>query len=71
MKKIYEQPETVVTRVELESPICSGSTTFTGPEGTNGVHVSGQGVIQPGVGDNGGTLNDFTGNSWEIDQTVN
>lgn len=25
-KKIYQQPETVVTRVELESPICSGST---------------------------------------------
>lgn len=24
-KNIYEQPETVVTRVELESPICSGS----------------------------------------------
>lgn len=24
-KKIYEQPETAVTRVELESPICSGS----------------------------------------------
>ncbi len=24
-KKIYEQPKTTVTRVELESPICSGS----------------------------------------------
>lgn len=24
-KNNYEQPETVVTRVELESPICSGS----------------------------------------------
>jgi|GEM_PF-4788181 hypothetical protein len=24
-KKIYEQPHTAVTKVELESPICSGS----------------------------------------------
>lgn len=24
-KKIYEQPASTVTRVELESPICSGS----------------------------------------------
>ena len=24
-KKNYEQPETAVTRVELESPICTGS----------------------------------------------
>lgn len=28
-KKIYEQPETAVTRVELESPICSGSVDIT------------------------------------------
>lgn len=27
-KKIYEQPASTVTRVELESPICSGSSEF-------------------------------------------
>lgn len=28
MKKHYETPESVVTRVELESPICGGSVKF-------------------------------------------
>lgn len=28
-KKVYQQPETAVTRVELESPICSGSVDIT------------------------------------------
>lgn len=28
-KKIYEQPESAVKRVELESPICSGSVDIT------------------------------------------
>lgn len=27
-KKIYQQPASTVTRVELESPICSGSSEF-------------------------------------------
>lgn len=34
-KKIYEQPETAVTRVELESPICSGSAQIENPAGNN------------------------------------
>lgn len=36
-KNNYEQPETVVTRVELESPICSGSVSMEAqaPEGIN------------------------------------
>ena len=34
-KKVYQQPETAVTRVELESPICSGSVDIHNPSGTN------------------------------------
>lgn len=35
-KKIYEQPETAVTRVELESPICSGSVDIQNPDSNLG-----------------------------------
>lgn len=35
-KKNYEQPQSTVTRVELESPICSGSAVIQNPEGQNG-----------------------------------
>lgn len=57
-KKIYQQPETVVTRVELESPICSGSTQFKGEE-ASGVNIASQEVIQE-------TTNDFSENPWGI-----
>lgn len=34
-KKTYQQPETAVTQVELESPICSGSVDINNPSGNN------------------------------------
>lgn len=71
MKKTYERPATAVTHVELESPICTGSTNFTGPEGMDGVHVSGQNVITPGKDGDNNTLNDFTSTEWGINQNVN
>lgn len=61
-KKNYEQPETVVTRVELESPICSGSTNFVGEEET-GVNIASQEVITPDK-DGDRYLNDFSGTPW-------
>ena len=42
-KNNYEQPETVVTRVELESPICSGSVDMTA-ESPHGVNIEAQQV---------------------------
>ena len=42
-KKIYEQPETAVTRVELESPICSGSVDITN-NGDAGIAIESQDV---------------------------
>lgn len=33
-KKNYEQPQTAVTQVELESPICSGSAVIENPSDT-------------------------------------
>lgn len=39
-KKFYEQPLTVVTQVELESPICSGSADIVnGDEATVGINA--------------------------------
>lgn len=43
-KKIYEQPETAVTRVELESPICSGSVDITNNHGTQGLAIENQDI---------------------------
>ncbi|MDE6510132.1 MAG: hypothetical protein K2K99_08055 [Muribaculaceae bacterium] len=57
-KKIYQQPETVVTRVELESPICSGSVDIT-VESPNNTSVNAQ-----EVSDFGGA-NDFYGGTWD------
>ena len=51
MKKIYEQPETVVTRVELESPICAGSPDITA-ESPNGVGIQEQDVNTEFTGSN-------------------
>lgn len=64
-KKIYEQPETAVTRVELESPICSGSSNFVG-ESQPGINISEQTVTAPGMED-GRTLNDFSNSQWGSD----
>lgn len=61
-KKNYEQPETAVTRVELESPICTGSTKFVGEE-ASGVNISGQTVTTPDEVD-GRYLNDFSSTGW-------
>ena len=71
-KKNYEQPETAVTRVELESPICTGSTKFVGDE-ASGVNISGQTVTEAGNDGKGHTYNDFSGIGWgdPIDSTNN
>lgn len=61
-KNNYEQPETVVTRVELESPICSGSSNFVG-EGQPGVNIAEQGVTTPDK-DGDRFLNDFSNTQW-------
>ena len=42
-KKIYRQPETTVSRVELESPICGGSAVIENPNNETG-RIEGQGV---------------------------
>lgn len=64
-KKNYEQPETAVTRVELESPICTGSTNFVG-EKASGVNISAQTVTTPDMVD-GRHLNDFSNSQWGSD----
>lgn len=59
-KKNYEQPQTVVTQVKLESPICSGSVQF-GGETDAKVDINKQEVISNQV-------NDFSGDEWNIQQ---
>lgn len=61
-KNNYEQPETLVTRVELESPICSGSSNFVG-EDQPGVNIAKQNVTTPDK-DGDRFLNDFSGSQW-------
>lgn len=72
-KKNYEQPETAVTRVELESPICTGSTKFVGEGGASGVNISEQTVTEAGDDGKGHTCNDFSSTGWgdPIDSTNN
>lgn len=58
-KKTYQQPETTVQRVELESPICSGSANITSNNGTEGLSIQNQDVntsfdYTPTEGTNGG-----------------
>lgn len=66
-KKNYEQPETAVTRVELESPICTGSTKFVG-EDASGVNISEQTVTTPGSDEvTNHTYNDFSNSQWGSD----
>ena len=45
-RKNYVSPESVVTHVELESPICSGSADFVGEE-ASGVNIQAQDVTTP------------------------
>lgn len=61
-KNNYEQPETLVTRVELESPICSGSSNFVG-EDQPGVNIANQAVTTPDK-DGDRFLNDFSNTQW-------
>lgn len=56
-KKIYQQPETTVTRVELESPICNGSVNYVGEEGNKSVNIKSQDVVET-------DKNDFSNDSW-------
>lgn len=56
-KKIYEQPHTAVTKVELESPICSGSVKMEAdaPNNTNeGTAIEAQVVNTDFAGENSG-----------------
>lgn len=58
-KKFYEQPLTVVTQVELESPICSGSADFTA-ESPHGIEIQAQEVNTDFAG-----KNNFTDGQWD------
>lgn len=60
-KQPYESPDITVTRVELESSICSGSVDFVGKDKQQGVTISSQQVV-----DMNGT-NDFSNNEWKVD----
>lgn len=62
-KKIYRQPETIVTRVELESPICGGSIDITA-QNPSGTTTQAQEV---NTGFNG--ENDFKDGSWDTPQS--
>lgn len=58
-KKIYEQPESAVTRVELESPICGGSVDITNNRETQGLAIENQDIntsfdYNPTTGSNNG-----------------
>ena len=63
-KKIYEQPHTAVTKVELESPICSGSVKMEAdaPNNTEGTNIEAQ-VVNTEFGND----NDYSapGNTWD------
>ncbi len=59
-KQPYESPDITVTRVELESSICSGSVDFVGKDKQQGVTISSQQVV-----DMNGT-NDFSSNEWNV-----
>lgn len=59
-KKVYQQPETAVTRVELESPICSGSVQF-GGDTEHKVDINNQTIVDQDAN------NDFSNNTWGVD----
>lgn len=61
-KNIYEQPASTVTRVELESPICSGSTEF--EVNTPAAESVSQKVNESFDGD-------FSGGSWDTTTETN
>lgn len=58
--KNYQSPSTAISRVQLESAICDGSVTYTGPD-EKGVQISGQEVATT-------ENNDFTGQNWEVNR---
>lgn len=58
-KKLYQRPQTAVMQVELESPICSGSVQFGGDVNTK-VDINNQNIIED-------SANDFSDNSWSVD----
>lgn len=58
-KKIYEQPRTTVTRVELESPICSGSVAIEA-QSPEGISTQAQEVNSSFSGDN-----NFENDNWD------
>lgn len=55
-KKAYSQPQSAVTRVELESPICSGSVVVQNP--ATDYKIENQTV-------NDGFQGDFSGQTWD------
>lgn len=61
-KKLYVQPETAVTQVELESPICSGSVMYD----TEEKHVQ---INNQNFADMSGS-NDFSNDAWQVDNTA-
>lgn len=62
-KRTYVSPGVEVTRVELESSICDGSTVF-GDENNSGAKIDAQGVTGGEQTADGGIVNDFSGNTW-------
>ena len=72
-RKNYVSPESVVTHVELESPICSGSADFVGEE-ASGVNIQAQDVTTPTYNvltytptfneSENRNANDFSGSAW-------
>lgn len=62
-KMAYESPEISVTKVELESPICSGSVEFAGPD-NKGITIKNQSYAE------GSEANDFSKESWDIQTTT-
>lgn len=63
-RKNYVSPESVVTHVELESPICSGSADFVGEE-ASGVNIQAQDVTTPTFNESENrNANDFSDSAW-------
>lgn len=58
-KKIYEQPKTTVTQVELESPICSGSVSIEA-QSPEGISTQAQ-EVNSSFGD----ANNFVDDNWD------
>ena len=61
-KRIYVAPETEVTRVEIESAICSGSVDF-GTDAEKKITISSQDFASDV------TTNDFSNDAWNLSST--